>query len=188
MSLMRKKPVPVEARGPIVEPEMVTTAHGRVRAEAGDYVLRDPKTGDTWPIKPDIFAATYEPVTEDRRTPSPSRDDDHETFCKAADERATAAEAAPAEMKAKLAAVDDLPCPDCDKKDDRIAELTASREKKGPRPCGKPECRCCEFASELQEALGARAASREAEQYGPSNGGALGGGLFQLRRVQPSER
>jgi hypothetical protein len=100
MSLMRKKPVPVEARGPIVEPEMVTTAHGRVRAEAGDYVLRDPKTGDTWPIKPDIFAATYEPVTEDRRAPSPSREDDHETFCKAADERATAAETALAKLTA----------------------------------------------------------------------------------------
>lgn len=62
MSKFRKKPVVVEARGPLTESEMVTTAHGRVRAEAGDYVLTDPKTGDTWPIKPDIFEATYEPV------------------------------------------------------------------------------------------------------------------------------
>ena len=57
-----KKPVVIEARGPITESEMVTTAHGRVRAEAGDYILLNPVTGDTWPIKPDIFAATYEPA------------------------------------------------------------------------------------------------------------------------------
>lgn len=50
----------IEARGPLTESEMVTTAHGRVRAEAGDYILIDPVSGDTWPIKPDIFAATYE--------------------------------------------------------------------------------------------------------------------------------
>lgn len=58
----RKKPVVVEVRGPLSESELVVTAHGRVRAEPGDYVLRDPATGDTWPIKPDIFAATYEPA------------------------------------------------------------------------------------------------------------------------------
>ena len=63
MRKYRKKPVVVEARGPLTGAEMVTTAHGRVRAEAGDWILTDPKTGDTWPIKPDIFAATYEPVT-----------------------------------------------------------------------------------------------------------------------------
>ena len=57
---VKKKPVVVDARGPIKESELVTTAHGRVRAEAGDYVMTDPKTGDTWPIKPDIYAATYE--------------------------------------------------------------------------------------------------------------------------------
>lgn len=63
----RKRPVIVEARGPLTEPEFVTTAHGRVRAEAGDYVLLA-ESGDTWPIKPDIFAATYEPV-EDEAAP-----------------------------------------------------------------------------------------------------------------------
>lgn len=56
----RKKPVVVDVEGPLTEPRMVTTAHGRVRAEAGDFVLRDPQTGDTWPIKPDIFTQTYE--------------------------------------------------------------------------------------------------------------------------------
>ncbi len=62
MPKFRKKPVVVGVEGPLTEPTMVTTAHGRVRAEAGDYVLTDPKTKDTWPIKPDIFAATYEPA------------------------------------------------------------------------------------------------------------------------------
>ena len=57
--LWRKKLIAVEARQ-VVSPELVNTAHGRVRAEVGDWVLRDPTTGDTWPIKPDIFAATYE--------------------------------------------------------------------------------------------------------------------------------
>ncbi len=52
----------VDARGPLSESEVVVTAHGSVRAEPGDYVLTDPQTGDTWPIKPDIFAATYDAV------------------------------------------------------------------------------------------------------------------------------
>lgn len=54
-----KNPIEVEYTGPLSEAQMVTTAHGRVRAEAGDYILRDPRTNDTWPIKPDIFAETY---------------------------------------------------------------------------------------------------------------------------------
>jgi hypothetical protein len=57
----RKKPIPVDARQ-ITEAEVVLTAHGRVRAEAGDWILRDTATGDTWPIKPDIFSTIYEPV------------------------------------------------------------------------------------------------------------------------------
>jgi hypothetical protein len=60
----KKKPRVVEARR-LTEAELVTTAHGRVRAEAGDWVLRDPATGDTWPIKPDIFASTYEEVRDE---------------------------------------------------------------------------------------------------------------------------
>jgi hypothetical protein len=59
-----KKPTPIDYRGPLDKPELVTTAHGRVRAEAGDFILTDPRTGDTWPIKPDIFADTYEAVGE----------------------------------------------------------------------------------------------------------------------------
>ncbi len=59
----RKKPIPVNARQ-VTESEIVLTAHGRVRAEPGDWILNDPETGDTWPIKPDIFSANYEPVLE----------------------------------------------------------------------------------------------------------------------------
>lgn len=57
MAKYRKKPVIVESDGPLIESRIVVTAHGRVRAEAGDYILTDPLTMDTWPIKPDIFAA-----------------------------------------------------------------------------------------------------------------------------------
>ena len=57
----RKKPLLVDYRR-VLDPEFVTTAHGRVRAEVGDFVMTNPRTGDTWPIKPDIFAETYDLV------------------------------------------------------------------------------------------------------------------------------
>jgi hypothetical protein len=59
---VRKKPIIIDARGPLSSSELVVTAHGRVRAEAGDYVLTDPRNGDTWPIKPDYFSDNYEIV------------------------------------------------------------------------------------------------------------------------------
>lgn len=58
---VRKKPLLIDAVL-IVESRVILTAHGRVRAEPGDYVLTDPRTGDTWPIKPDIFSDTYDVV------------------------------------------------------------------------------------------------------------------------------
>lgn len=58
---VRKKPIIVDARE-IKQPVFITTAHGRVRAEVGGYVLTDPATGDTWPIKRDLFEQTYEVV------------------------------------------------------------------------------------------------------------------------------
>lgn len=61
MAKYRKKPITINARR-VEESEVVLTAHGRVRAEPGDWVLVDPNTGDTWPVKPDIFEATYEMV------------------------------------------------------------------------------------------------------------------------------
>lgn len=64
MGKCRKKPIDIDYRGPLKTSEMVTTAHGRVRAESGDYVLSNPATGDTWPIKPDIFDTTYDVLHE----------------------------------------------------------------------------------------------------------------------------
>lgn len=61
MPKFMKKPVVIEARQTTTA-EIVLTAHGRVQAEAGDWILTDPTSGDMWPVKPDIFAATYEAV------------------------------------------------------------------------------------------------------------------------------
>ena len=60
---VRKKPIVIEART-VSQSELILTAHGRVRAEPGDLVLTDPASGDTWPIKADLFEQTYEIVEE----------------------------------------------------------------------------------------------------------------------------
>lgn len=60
MPKFRKKPIVVDVEGPLTEPTMVQTANGPVEAGPGDYVLTDPKTGDTWPINAEIFAKTYD--------------------------------------------------------------------------------------------------------------------------------
>ena len=39
----------------------VTTLEGEMRGERGDYIICGVK-GEFYPCKPDIFAATYEPV------------------------------------------------------------------------------------------------------------------------------
>ena len=62
MPKFRKKPTVVDAKGPLTEYETVHTANGPVEAGPGDYILTDPKTGDTWPINAEIFAKTYEPA------------------------------------------------------------------------------------------------------------------------------
>ena len=61
MTMYVKKRIPVNARQ-VIQSEVVLTAHGRVRAEPGDWILTDPANGDTWPIKPDYFAENYEPI------------------------------------------------------------------------------------------------------------------------------
>ena len=44
------------------EPYMtIPTLEGNMRANVGDYIIRGVK-GELYPCKPDIFAATYEPV------------------------------------------------------------------------------------------------------------------------------
>lgn len=42
---------------------IIPTLEGTMRADAGDYVIRGVK-GEFYPCKPDIFAATHEPVEE----------------------------------------------------------------------------------------------------------------------------
>jgi hypothetical protein len=42
----------------------IETLEGTMRAEVGDYIIRGVK-GELYPCKPDVFAATYEPVEED---------------------------------------------------------------------------------------------------------------------------
>ena len=55
----RKLPVVIEARGPLTVAETIETLEGTMRADVGDYVIRGVK-GETYPCKPDVFAATYE--------------------------------------------------------------------------------------------------------------------------------
>ncbi|MFK0124913.1 hypothetical protein ACIQSP_16550 [Streptomyces nigra] len=45
---------------------ILTTVHGdEAPARPGDWVIPDGKPGTFYPCKPDIFAATYEPVNEE---------------------------------------------------------------------------------------------------------------------------
>lgn len=46
---------------PDVEWISIDTLEGRMRADVGDWIIRGVK-GELYPCKPDIFAATYEPV------------------------------------------------------------------------------------------------------------------------------
>lgn len=79
----RKKPVVIEAvqfSGDVGAPEimaldlacehvpgvgdcmLIRTLEGTMRATPGDWIIRGVK-GELYPCKPDIFAATYEPLT-----------------------------------------------------------------------------------------------------------------------------
>lgn len=55
----------------------IKTLEGTMEAAVGDWIIRGVK-GELYPCKPDIFAATYDPVDEPRREPSIS--DNVETF------------------------------------------------------------------------------------------------------------
>lgn len=56
----RKKPVVIEAHRTAERVEIVTL-EGTMVAEVGDWIITGVK-GERYPCKPDIFAATYEPV------------------------------------------------------------------------------------------------------------------------------
>ncbi len=46
----------------------ITTLEGEMRADIGDWIIRGVK-GELYPCKPDIFAATYEPVAPGEEAP-----------------------------------------------------------------------------------------------------------------------
>lgn len=57
----RKKPVVIEAEGPITESQDIVTLEGTMRADVGDFIITGVQ-GERYPCKPDIFAATYDPA------------------------------------------------------------------------------------------------------------------------------
>lgn len=59
-----KRPVIIEARGPIEEEEYIETLEGTMKASVGDYIITG-ISGEKYPCKPTIFHMTYEPVKED---------------------------------------------------------------------------------------------------------------------------
>jgi len=81
MTAYRKKPVVIEARGPVTRENgmsianwcggaesffgdiTILTLEGTMNASPGDYVIRGVQ-GEFYPCKPDVFEATYERVGE----------------------------------------------------------------------------------------------------------------------------
>lgn len=61
MTKYRKRPIVVEARGPITEPETIITWEGTMTASVGDYIITGTQ-GELYPCKPDVFVDVYEPV------------------------------------------------------------------------------------------------------------------------------
>lgn len=61
MAKYRKKPVVIEAEGPITEECFIETLEGTHHASVGDYIITGVK-GERYPCKPDIFEETYEAV------------------------------------------------------------------------------------------------------------------------------
>lgn len=85
MPLFRKKPILIEAEqffadgrtrkgvhwerqstdeGEFLVPYVVTVHDQRAYLADGDWIAPEPQPGRFYPIKPDIFANTYEPVDE----------------------------------------------------------------------------------------------------------------------------
>lgn len=62
MSKYRKRPVVIEAEGPIKQEVIIDTLEGQMYASVGDYIITGVK-GEVYPCKPDIFEATYEKVS-----------------------------------------------------------------------------------------------------------------------------
>lgn len=86
MPKFRKKPIVIEAKrvgdpsyatlsawcggATLFDPQgrpvgvLINTLEGEMRASRGDWIIKGVK-GEFYPCKPDIFAATYEPVEEE---------------------------------------------------------------------------------------------------------------------------
>ena len=60
LMMVRRKPIVVYARR-AKQPENIITREGVIGASAGDIIIVGPE-GETYPIKPDIFEKTYEPI------------------------------------------------------------------------------------------------------------------------------
>lgn len=66
-------------------PFYIKTLEGVMSADEGDWIVRDIK-GELYPVKPDIFAATYEPeqAGASEALPEPRRGDTHSDALEAA--------------------------------------------------------------------------------------------------------
>lgn len=64
-----KKPVVIEAEGPIEEAQTIKTLEGDMLASPGDYIITGVK-GERYPVKPDIFHKTYKVYEEGLPLPS----------------------------------------------------------------------------------------------------------------------
>lgn len=60
----RKRPLIVQARGPVAEPTPCRSKSGPIIAPAGSYIIREQDGDGEYPCAPETFAATYEPVEE----------------------------------------------------------------------------------------------------------------------------
>lgn len=62
MTKYRKKPIIIEAYQTEVEQD-IETPEGVMHASVGDWIITGVK-GEPYPCKPDVFAATYEPLAD----------------------------------------------------------------------------------------------------------------------------
>lgn len=62
MALYRKKPIIIEAYQTFEE-KIIPTLEGDMKASVGDYIITGVR-GEQYPCKPDVFAKSYETVTD----------------------------------------------------------------------------------------------------------------------------
>lgn len=57
----RKKPIVIQAEGPITKEQIIQTLEGTMTTNIGDFIITGIK-GERYPCKSDIFISTYEEV------------------------------------------------------------------------------------------------------------------------------